>query len=189
MTARGAWLAAILALAGCASPSPSVLPSRPQVPEGWVRYTSDARDVAVTVPPQLQVQDGRGEILAGYYRPAPDLLSFGVLAMGPTTELPEMEPPYTEDELVEWLLAIVSSRRPETFAHSWVVLPEGRAVEVRFTFDAGTPDEVAVVAEAIPTPDGVAFLTANCQADSMTECDEFLRLVPLLFDLNRPVGD
>jgi hypothetical protein len=48
---------------------------------------------------------------------------------------------------------------------------------------------VALVAEAIPTSAGVAYLMANCQAEPMTLCDEFLRLVPLLFDLNRPIGD
>lgn len=143
----------------------------------------------MTVPPQLQIQDDHGSILAGYHDPNADLSSLGVLAIGPTEELPALEPPYTEDELVEWLLTIVSNRRPETYTHSWVVLPEGEAVEVRFTFDAGTPDEVGVVADAIPTSAGVAYLTANCQAAPMTLCDEFLRLVPLLFDLKRPLPD
>lgn len=62
----------------------------------------------------------------------------------------------------------------------------GQAVEVRFTFDAGTPDEVAIAAHAIATSVGVAYLMANCQAKPMTRCDEFLRLVPQLFELNLP---
>jgi hypothetical protein len=186
-----AWLAAIVILAGCASSSPSAssLPLRPPVPDGWVRYTSDTRDVAVTVPPELQVQDDHGSILAGYSHPAPDFSSFGVLAIGPTQELPAVEPPYTESRLVEWLLTIVSNRRPETYTHASIVLPEGPAVEVRFTFDAGTPDEVAVVADAFPTAEGVAYLMANCQAEPMTLCDEYLHLVPWLFELNRPTAD
>lgn len=185
------WLVAIMILAGCASSSPSAspLPSRPPVPDGWVRYTSDTRDVAVTVPPQLRIDDDNGSILASYHHPAPDLSSFGVLAIGPTGELPSVEPPYTETELVEWLLPIVSNRRPEHYTHAWVVLPEGPAVEVRFTFDAGTPDQVAVVAVAIPAPGGVAYLMASCQDQPMTGCDEFLRLVPLLFELHRPKAD
>ena len=189
MTPRGLWLVVALALAGCAPASPSAVPSRPPVPDGWVRYTSDTRDVAVTVPPQLQIQDERGEILAGFHDSSADLSTLGVLAIGPTNELPAVEPPYTESVLTEWLLSAISNRRPETYTHSRVVLPAGPAVEVRFTFDAGTPEEVAVVADAIPTSDGVAFLTANCQAKPMNLCDEFLRLVPLLFDLKRPVAD
>jgi hypothetical protein len=137
----------------------------------------------------LQVQDDHGSILAGYFRPAPDLASYGVLAIGPTQELPLVEPPFTESKLAEWLLPLVSNRRPKTFTHAWVFLPEGPAVEVRFTFDAGTPDEVAVVADAIPKSGSVAFVTANCQAQPMTDCDEYLRLVPLLFELNRPTAD
>ena len=189
MTPRRVWLAALALLAGCASASPSALPSRPPVPEGWVRFTSDARDVAVTVPPEMRLDNDEGSVQAGFQDPAGELRSLGVLAIGPSAELPEVEPPYTEDELVEWLLSLISNRRPETVAHEWVVLPEGPAVEVRFSFDEGDPEAVAVVAEAIPTADGVAFLMANCQAEPMTLCDEFLRLVPLLFDLNRPVGD
>jgi hypothetical protein len=189
MTRRAVWLAATLALAGCAVESPSALPSRPAVPDGWVRYPSDTRDVAVTVPPELRIDDDHGSILASYVHPAPDLSSYGVLAIGPTGELPTVEPPYTESELTDWLLSIVSSRHPDAYTHAWVVLPVGPAVEVRFTFDPGTPEDVAIVAEAIPTSNGVAFLTANCQAEPMTGCDEFLRLVPLLFELNRPNAD
>lgn len=137
----------------------------------------------------MRLDDDHGSVLAGFQDPAGDLRSLGVLAIGPNPELPSLEPPYTGSELAEWLLSIVSNRRPESYTHAWVVLPEGHAVEVRFTFDAGTPDEVAVVADAIPTPNGVVFLTANCQAEPMTLCDEFLRLVPLLFDGNRAAGD
>jgi len=179
---------ALILLAGCASPSPSVLPSRPPSPDGWIRYTSNTRDVAVTVPPELSVQDDRSGILLGFYDPSADLASLGVLAIGPTV-VPQPSAPFAESTLVEWLLSTISNRRPETFAHSWVALPEGPAVEVRFTFDGGAPDEVAVVGEAIPTSAGVAFLTANCQADPITLCDGFLRLVPLLLDLNLPIRD
>ena len=79
-----------------------------------------------------------------------------------------------------------SGRAPEIYTLTSVRLPVGPAFEVRFTFDTATPDEVAVVAYAIPTSVGYAYLTANCQARPMTLCDEFMRLVPQLFEINQP---
>ena len=178
-----------LLLVACASPSPSVTASWPAVPEGWVRYTSSLRDVAVRVPPQMKLEDNTNGVLAGFVHPAPDSSSLGVLAIGAHGMTSQPTAPFTEASLSEWLLQTISTRRPETFTHDSVVLPVGSAVEVRFTFDAGTSDEVAVVGYAIPTSLGVAYLTANCQASPMTECDEFLRLVPLLLELSQPLPD
>ena len=141
--------------------------------------------MAITVPPQLKVQDDRSGILAGFLDLEADVWSLGVVAVGPTQLTPQ-PPSISEATLSEWLLKLVSTRRPETFTRSSVPLPVGAAVEVRFTFDGGTRDEVAVVAYAIPTSAGVAYLMANCQAKPMSRCDEFLRLVPQLFELNLP---
>jgi hypothetical protein len=156
------------------------------VPDGWVRFTSADREIAITVPPEITVRDDQSGITAGFYSPPPDLFSLGVLSMGPTVAMPQPTPPLTETGLADWLLPLVSGRRPETFTQSSVLLPVGPAVEVRFSFDVGTPDEVAIVAVAIPTSRGVAFLTAHCQAEPMSDCGEFLRLVPLLLELNLP---
>jgi hypothetical protein len=184
MTHGRGWLAALVLLVGCATPAPSSLPSRPPVPDGWIRFTSAQRDIAITVPPEVGLEDAQSGILAGFLQPAPDLYSLAVMAIGPTDVMPQPTPPLTEARLAEWLLPLVSTRRPETYSHSSVLLPVGPAVEVRFSFDVGTPDEVAIVAEAIPTSLGVAYLMANCQAKPMTRCDEFLRLVPQLYEVS-----
>lgn len=156
------------------------------MPDGWIRFTSAQRDIAITVPPEVGLEDAQSGILAGFLHPAPDLYALGVMAIGPRVVSPQPTPPMTEASLAEWLLSLVSTRRPETYTHASVLLPAGRAVEVRFSFDVGTPDEVAIVAEAVSTSLGIAYLMANCQAKPMTKCDEFLRLVPQLYEVYIP---
>lgn len=178
-------MAALVLLAACASPTSSPLPSRPPVPEGWIRFTTAQRDLAVTVPGEFRLDDNQSGIVSGFHDPAANPSSVGVAAIGPTV-VSQPTPPFTESSLAVWLLSIISSRRPESYESSSVLLPIGPAVEVRLTFDSGTPDEVAVVAYAIPSRGGVAYLMANCQAEPLSECDEFLRLVPQLYELNLP---
>lgn len=182
-----------IAACGCAAPTSdgqtsSGTTSRPPVPDGWIRLTAADREAAVTVPSQLRIQDDQSGILAGFHDPAEAISSLGVLGIGPTAMVSQPTEPFAEAALVDWLLENISNRRPDAYTQASVLLPAGPAVEVRFRFDTGTPDEVAVIGYAVQSSRGVAFLTANCQAKPMTMCEEFLSLVPLLFELNLPDG-
>lgn len=104
----------------------------------------------------------------------------GLMAVGPRGET-QPEPPFTDERLEAWLLDWVSNRRPDFYQRDAVLLPVGRAVRVRLTFDPGTPDGVEVAVYAVPTAVGVAVLQITVDASLVDRYARAVDQIPYLF--------
>ena len=106
----------------------------------------------------------------------------GLLAIGSHGEA-QPTPPLTDERLAEWLKNLIATERPSSYSRSVVLLPAGRAVEIRATYGAGTPDATEVAAFAIPTAIGVVSLQVIIDDDLMGRYGSTLQLIPMLLDL------
>ena len=186
---RGAHAIVILGLvAGCGSaPAPSVeptIPERPALPDGWHEVTSDAGDVRLALPADLDVIFTGSGVMA--QRAVPDEEArLEVIAVGPADVFPQ---PRTGEQVRTWLadhlwvpiageggvvqLADASERE--------VVLPAGRALEVATTAVSGSPDDGRVMVYAIATEGGLAILRFVGRPGTINAREDELRLIALL---------
>lgn len=184
---RGARAIVLLGLlVGCGSAAPSVeptIPERPAVPDGWREVTSDAGDVRLALPEDLDGIFTGGGIFA--QRPVPDEARLEVLAVGPADVVPQ---PSSGEQVSTWLAQQswvpvagdggVTQTGDRTERE--VVLPAGRALEVAITSMPGTPDEVRVVVYAIATEGGLAIIRFVGSPAAMNAREDEWRLIALL---------
>lgn len=184
-------MATMLASCGASEPTPlaseATPPERPQIPPGWVTVTSMARDVELTVPPDLVIVGPDAPV--GIFLQAAmvgGVTPLQVWAHGPS-DLPDQ--PASGESLRSWLertawfpveggattLGVVSERV--------VLLPAGRALELAGTAQPGTPEESRVVAYAIETEAGFGVLQIVGPPDVLEGRGE-LRLIPMLLRFN-----
>ena len=180
---RGGWVIGILLLVGCATPTPSQspLPTRPPVPEGWVEITMGSVRVAVPEVWGPDIGGVPGSILISALLPPGNNDGVGVIAVGPGGEV-HPDPPLTDERLSIWLLDWVTNARPDRFSRSIVLLPAGRAVCIRATYQSSTPDSTDVAACAIPRVAGVAVIEVTIDSDLMGRYGGAMELIPMLFD-------
>ena len=152
-------------LAGCGSPAPSVeltVPQRPAVPAGWHEVTSDAGDVRLALPADVDALSSAPGLLA--QEPARNgVPQFEVIASGPADVSPqprsgEQVSIWLEEQF--WVPVAGESGVTQTAdrAEREVILPAGRALEVAITAMPGSPDESRVVVYAIATAGGLAII-------------------------------
>jgi hypothetical protein len=184
---RGARAIVVLGLLmGCASPASSVqptIPERPAVPEGWREVTSDAGDVRLALPADLDAFFTGAGIFA--QNPAPNEPHIEVLAAGPVDVIPQPrsgEQVRTWLEQSSWVPVAGEGGVTQTAdrAEREVVLPAGPALEVAITAMPGSPEESRVVVYAIATEGGLAIIRfVGSPARMGAEANE-LRLIALL---------
>lgn len=185
---RGAGAVVILGLlVGCGPTSASVeptIPERPAVPDGWREVTSDAGDVRLALPADLDVIFTAAGIMA--QEPAQNgAPQFEVLAAGPADLLPQ---PRSGEQVSTWLAQQfwvpvageggVTQTADRTERE--VVLPAGRALEVAITAMPGSPDEGRVVVYAIATGAGLAIIRFVGSPAAMNAREGELHLIALL---------
>lgn len=175
-------LAAVLILiAGCsAAPEATALPTRPPVPDGWIEIEMGTVQVAVPAEWGPDIGSAPGSILVSALIPPGANNGVGVVAAGPRGER-QPEPPLTDEGLAEFLLTWGTSRRPDTYSASVVLLPAGRAVAVRSTHMADTPDSTEVHVYGIPTAVGVAVIQIIVDSDLIDRYGDAMELIPYLF--------
>lgn len=187
MTPRDAWLVALLVLAGCSTAEPVMLPTPPALPDGWV-ITSKA-GVSIAAPSEWggDIGGDPASILLSTLIPPSNKHGVGLIAIGPRGEnQPDL--PLTDAGLGDWLLESVTPEPPDAYSRSIVLLPAGRAVMVRASYHTSTPDGTDIVAFAIPTTVGVAYLTINVDRVLLDRYGPAMEIIPYLFDL-RSVGE
>ena len=163
--ARTRPLMAAAVLAGCsasAPPPPSAAPGameRPAVPAGWRTITSDEGDVRVVVPPDADVLQTAGSVLAQAPTDVPGA-PFEVWVTGPAAIIQ----PTGGQSTMHWLedsgwmpregggIVFGPTTERELF------LPAGRAIEVTTSVQPGTPDEGGVVLYVVETGGGFAIV-------------------------------
>lgn len=170
-------VAAVLLLAGCGTTGPVALPTPPPVPDGWV--VTDKAGISIAAPAEWGGDvgnDPRSILISSAVEGTNG--GVGVLAIGPGGERqPES---VTDADLGEWLLDAVGTG-PSSYIRSVAALPMGRAVAVRATYAAGTPDELLVVSYAFPTAIGVAFLQVVVDADLRDRYEDSIPTIAALF--------
>ncbi len=174
-------------LTGCGSPASSVeptIPERPAVPDGWREVTSDAGDVRLALPADIDAIFTAAGILA-QERAQNGPPEFEVLASGPADVFPQ---PVSGEQVSNWLAQQywvpvageggVTQTADRTERE--VVLPAGRAVEVADTAMPGLPEEGRVVVYAIATEGGLAIIRFVGSPARMEARSDELRLIALL---------
>ena len=174
-------------LVGCGSPAASVeptIPERPAVPDGWREVTSDAGDVRLALPADLDVIFAAAGIMA-QERAQNGVPGFELLAAGPTDVVPQ---PRSGEQVSTWLAhqfwvpvageGGVTQTADRTERE--VVLPAGRALEVAITAMPGSPDEGRVVVYAIATEGGLAIIRFVGSPAAMNARGDELHLIALL---------
>jgi hypothetical protein len=177
-------------LVGCGSPESSVeatIPERPAIPDGWHEVTSDAGDVRLALPADVDALSTAGGILA--QEPAQNgVPQFEVIASGPADVFPQ---PRGGEQVSTWLTeqywVPVAGEGGVTQtadrAEREVVLPAGRALEVALTAMPGSPEESRVVVYAIATEDGLGIIRFVGSPAAMSAREGELRLIALLAEL------
>jgi hypothetical protein len=162
---------------GCADAGPAGPPAPAStVPPGWMTFTSDAGDLRVPLPPWMVPFDGTFANEPPMHPGDPFL---EMILEGPRTAEPQPRP---GDDLGAWLLAKTDLEAFEA-TPSPVRLPAGPAVSLTRVIPNGTPTPWRVVAFAIASPSGVAFILIDGPANRWEARREELELIPWLVEL------
>ena len=171
----------------CASAAPSLEPTqleRPAVPEGWHALTSDARDVRLSVPPDVQALFTASGVIAQEASVGGMPPELEVMALGPASAQPQ---PRSGEPVRAWLDASWLPRSGEggvtelgPVSERQIELPSGQALEVAVTVHPSLPDASRVLLYAISVDGGVAILRFVGPPDRMEGRAADLRLMALL---------
>jgi hypothetical protein len=153
------------------------LPQRPAVPEGWTLTLASSRDLRLTLPPYLGVQDVDGTVMANE-SPGGNPNWLGLMAAGPASA----EQPHAGQSLESWLLSFLSRASLGQVQTRAISLPAGQAVELRALAAEGTPDVAQIVLYAIRTDDGAAFLWLTGRPEDFVNHAADLQLIPQLLE-------
>jgi hypothetical protein len=153
------------------------LPDRPDVPNGWVTTLASSRDLRLTLPPYLGVQDVDGTVLANE-SPGGNPNWLALMAAGPASA----EQPREGQSLESWLQSFLSRAPLGQVETRAVSLPAGLGVELRGLAAEGTPDETQVVLYAIQTDDGAAFLWLTGRPEDFVKHAADVLLIPQLLE-------
>lgn len=173
-----AFLAAIVTAACSAAPAtPEAAPMPTSaLPAGWVIVSTAGAELQLTLPPWLLVFDNRGPIFANE-APPPGTSDIPIQLMAVP---PGVDPdPGPGDDLLAWLDTRVDPGKGVPVV-SQVDLPAGPAVRYERLDRAGTPTAWRILAFAIRTPSGMAFLLIDGLPDAWPAHAQDIDRIPLL---------
>lgn len=153
------------------------LPSRPATPDGWTLALAYPQDIRVALPPYVVPFQTQGSIMANE-DPAGNTSWLQVMAAGPGDTIQ----PANGESLETWVLNKVSTGPHDAVHVRNVLLPSGPSVEVRTTYSPGTPDETPILAYAISTPEGYAFLQISGRPKDFADHAADIALLPYLVE-------
>ncbi len=151
-------LIAALVAAACGSQGTSPVPAAAPtlaIPEGWVTVSTTGAELQMAVPPWLQVFDNYGAIFASE---APHLgdtdIPIQLMALPPGVDVV----PGPGEDLLTWIDVRLGDPGKGVPVVMQVELPAGPAVRYERLDRVGAPTEWHILAFAIRTPSGVAYL-------------------------------
>lgn len=153
------------------------LPERPAVPDGWTTTLASSRDLRLSLPPYLEVQDVDGTVFANE-SPGGNPSFLGLTAAGPIAAVQ----PRAGQSLESWLRSFLDRSSVSQVETRSVSFPAGSGVELRALAAEGTPDEAQLVLYAIQTDDGAAFVWFTGRPEDFVNHAADLRLIPQLVE-------
>ena len=180
---RALWIIAVVAvasLAGCgaqaAAPEPAAAPTT-AIPEGWVTVSTTGAEIQVTLPPWLQVFDNINTIFANE-PPAQgeNEIPIQLMAVPPGIDVD----PGPGDDLVAWIDSRLDDPGKGLPVVTDVSLPTGTAVRYERVDRAGTPMAWRILAFAIRTRSGVAYLLIDGLPEAWPARVEDIERIPFL---------
>lgn len=174
-----------LALVACGGQAFEALPTRPAAPADWTEVSEDRGEVRLLLPSDFEPVFTDGTVLANTPTNPAGTMWWEVRATGPSSVLPQPGP---NQSLTDWLKQRLEDEFPAAGpgATALVGLPAGRAVRLRTTVDANTPNPTVVVGYAIQTSDGVGFMYMIGPAAHFDERAQELELVAMLLEFAAP---
>jgi len=176
--------ATLLVLGGCTSEPLATIEAAPTLPAGWITTTSDTLDLRLTLPDWLGVFESSGAVFANEVRPAGEQ-GLQLLAEGPRTAM--LQPKAGEDRRL-WLERKVGAPGQGQPAFRSIRLPSGPALVLGRVDRAGTPTAWRIMAYAIETDFGVAFLLIDGPHDMWAGREDDVLLIPHLVEVAPGAG-
>ena len=153
------------------------LPSRPATPDGWTLALDYPVQIRVALPPYVTPFVTQGSIMANE-DPGGNTSWLQVMAAGPG----QTEQPAEGEPIETWMLSRISNGPHDPVQVRNVLLPSGPSVELRVTFSPGTTDETPIVAYAISTPEGYAFVQISGRPEDFRNHASDIALIPHLVE-------
>jgi len=149
-------LAAVTVVAACAAPATSPEPAaQPTIPSGWVTVSTAGAELQLTLPPWLVVFDNVNAIFANEApRPGENEIPIQLMAVPPGID----SDPGPGGNLVAWIDTRLDDPGKGVPVVTQIDLPAGRAVRYERLDRAGTPMAWHILAFAVRTRSGVAYL-------------------------------
>lgn len=157
----------VVGLSGCAragptpSDAPATAPARPSIPEGWVATSSDSGDVELTAPMDFAVLLTQESVLLQTAL-VDGRTPIEVWLSGPAIVFPQPEPGQSiRTWLIEdgsWVPTEADGVTLDEESERELLLPAGRALELAWTVQRGTPEATRLVLYAIRAERGIAIL-------------------------------
>ncbi len=171
-------VAAVL-LAACGSRTsspPPIVAATPTIPDGWVTVSTTDPAIQMALPPWLLVFDNMTAIFANEAPPPGTTeIPIQLMAMPPSANTQ----PGPNGDLVGWLETRLGEAGKGVAVVSEVTLPAGRAVRYERIDRAGTPTAWHILAFAIRTPSGVAYLMIDGLPNAWPARAEDIERIPL----------
>lgn len=180
----GAAVATLLVLGGCASEPLTTIQTPPTQPAGWITTASETRDLRLTLPDWLVVFESSGAVFANEVRPAGEQ-GLQLMAEGPRTATPG---PRSGENLRLWIERKVGAPGQGRPAFESIRLPSGPALVLGRVDRAGTPTAWRIMAYAIETDFGVAFLMIDGPHDMWAGHEDDVLLIPHLVEFAPGAG-
>ena len=177
---RGLSTVALVMLAACgsqtSSPAPAVAPSA-SIPDGWVTVSTADPALQMTLPPWLLVFDNMTAISANEAPlPGTTEIPIQLMATPPSADTQ----PGPNGDLLAWLETRLGDVGKGVPVVSEVTLPAGPAVRYERLDRAGTPTAWHILAFAIRTPSGVAYLVIDGLPDAWSAHADDIERIPFL---------
>ena len=152
-------------------------------PSGWIATTAASQDLLLTLPAWLEVFDNSGAIFANEVLPAREQ-GLQLMAEGPRTASPG---PQSGQDMRIWLERKVGAPGQGQPVYRPVRLA-GRAALLLERIDrAETSNAWRIMAYAIETEAGIAFLMIDGPPDAWARHEDDIRLIPQLLRTGRGI--
>jgi len=172
-------IAAVLEIAACGSQTSSAAPTvaaTPAIPDRWVTVSTTDPALQMTLPPWLLVADNMTAIFANEAPPpGTSDIPIQLMAMPPSADTQ----PGPNGDLLAWLETRLGDVGKGVPVVSEVILPAGPAVRYERIDRAGTPTAWHILAFAIRTPSGVAYLMIDGLPEAWPGRVEDIEQIPL----------
>jgi hypothetical protein len=171
-------VAAAVVVTACAAPAPSSDPVvAPTIPPGWVTVSTTGAEIQLTLPPWLHVFDNMNALFANEApRQGESEIPIQLMAIPPGID----SDPGPGGDLVTWIDTRLDDPGKGVPVVTEISLPAGPAVRYERLDRAGTPMAWRILAFAVRTRSGVAYLMIDGLPDTWPGRAADIERIPFL---------